>query len=39
MRKDEMSRTAAETAQWGWITYVKYCRACELACPLGDIKA
>jgi epoxyqueuosine reductase len=39
MRKDEMNRTAVETAQWGWITYVKYCRACELACPLGGSKA
>jgi len=38
MRKDEMSRTAVETSQWGWITYVKYCRACELACPLGDLR-
>ena len=39
MRKDELNRTAVETSQWGWITYVKYCRACELACPLGDIRA
>jgi epoxyqueuosine reductase len=39
MRKDELNRTAVETSQWGWITYVKYCRACELACPLGDISA
>lgn len=39
MRKDEMSRTAVETAEKGWVTYVKYCRACELACPLGDIRA
>jgi epoxyqueuosine reductase len=39
MRKDEMSRTAVDTPQWGWVTYVKYCRACELACPVGDISA
>ena len=39
MRKDELNRTAVETSQWGWITYVKYCRACELACPVGDITA
>jgi epoxyqueuosine reductase len=39
MRKDELNRRAVETAQWGWITYVKYCRACELACPVGDISA
>ena len=39
MRKDEINRTAVETSQWGWITYVKYCRACEFACPVGDIRA
>jgi epoxyqueuosine reductase len=39
MGKDELNRTAVETPQWGWITYVKYCRACELACPLGDTSA
>jgi epoxyqueuosine reductase len=37
MRKDELNRRAVETAQWGWVTFVKYCRACELACPVGDI--
>lgn len=39
MRRDELNRTAVETAQWGWVTFVKYCRACELACPLGDLSA
>jgi len=35
MRKDELNRKAIETDQWGWVTFVKYCRACELACPIG----
>lgn len=39
MGKDEFNRTAVETAERGWVTYVKYCRACELACPLGDFRA
>lgn len=39
MRKDEFNRTAVEIAQSGWVTCVKYCRACELACPAGDLSA
>lgn len=35
MLKDETNRTAVETDQRGWVTIVKYCRACELACPIG----
>lgn len=35
MQKDESNRTTMETDQWGRVACIKYCRACELACPLG----
>lgn len=35
MRRDELNRKAVDTRQWGWVTFVHYCRACEFSCPVG----
>jgi epoxyqueuosine reductase len=35
MCEDERNRSMVDTEQWGRIALIKYCRACELACPVG----